>query len=146
MTIDAALTITLLISLGCNLVGFYYIRDLLGRLGWLTQNLANLGELIEGFQKHIKGVHELEKFYGDEDMRLLVQHASDLIEVMNDYLDVGLDTELIEDEPEILTEKEITNDKKETPEGEDEKDVFHADTRERDSEVLRRRYDISGEV
>ncbi len=70
MTIDAALTIALLMSLGCNLMAFYYIRDILGRLGWLTQNLANLSELIKGFQKHIKSVYELEKFYGDDDIKL----------------------------------------------------------------------------
>ena len=69
MMIDTPLIIALLISLGCNLIAFYYIRDLLGRLGWLTQNLANLSELIKGFQKHIKGVYELEKFYGDNDIK-----------------------------------------------------------------------------
>ena len=95
MTIDA-LTIVLLISIGCNLLAVVYIRDILGRLGWLTQNLANLTQLIRGFQNHIRGVHELEKFYGDEDLKLLVQHANDLIEVMDDYLEVGLDSELID--------------------------------------------------
>ncbi len=98
MTIDAALSIVLLISLGSNILAFYYIRDLLGRLGWLTQNLDNLSELIKGFQQHIKGVYELEKFYGDNDIKVLVQHTSDLIEVMDDYLEVGLDTQLIEEE------------------------------------------------
>jgi len=137
MTIDAALIIALLVSLGCNLVGFYYIRDILGRLGWLTQNLANLGDLIRGFQTHIKGVYELEKFYGDDDIKLLVQHTSDLIEVMEDYLEVGLDTELIEEEPI----KENTNDNEKEKE-ENQKDVFYSDTRGRDSEVLRSGYNI----
>ena len=98
MTIDAALTIVLLGSLGCNLLAAVYIRDILGRLGWLTQNLTNLTQLIRGFQNHIRGVHELEKFYGDKDLKLLVQHTSDLIEVMDDYLEVGLDSELIEED------------------------------------------------
>ena len=142
MTIDAALTIVLLISLGSNLVGFFYIRDLLGRLGWLTQNLANLRELIKGFQQHIKGVHNLEKFYGDEDIKLLAQHATDLIEVMDDYLDVGLDTELIEEEQ--ITEDQ-TNDTK-TTKIEKQKDVFYSDSRGRDSEVLRSGYNIPGEM
>ena len=137
MTIDAALTIVLLISLGCNLIAFYYIRDLLGRLGWLTQNLANLGELIRGFQNHIRGVHELEKFYGDEDLKLLVQHTSDLIEVMDDYLEVGLDSELIEEE---LTE-DNTNDKTKEK-TKNKEDVLYSDTRGRDSEVLRSGYNI----
>ena len=138
MTIDAALTIALFMSLGCNLVGFYYIRDILGRLGWLTQNLGNLSDLIKGFQTHIKGVHELEKFYGDEDMKLLTQHTNDLIEVMEDYLEVGLDSELIEEEQ--LT-KDNTNDT-EKEKKENEKDVLYSDSRGRDSEVLRSGYDI----
>ena len=141
MTIDAALTIVLLISLGSNLVGFFYIRDLLGRLGWLTQNLANLGELIKGYQDHIKAVYELEKFYGDNDIKILVQHTSDLIEVMEDYLEVGLDSELIEED---LTE-DITNDT-ETTKDEKQENVFYSDSRGRDSEVLRSGYNIPGEM
>ena len=141
MTIDAALTLVLLISLGSNLLAFYYIRDLLGRLGWLTQNLANLTQLIRGFQNHIRNVYELEKFYGDEDLKLVVQHTTDLIEVMDDYLEVGLDSELIEEE---LTE-DNTNDttQKKT---ENKKDVLYSDSRGRDSEVLRSGYNISGEM
>lgn len=141
MMIDAALGIALLISLGSNLIAFYYIRDLLGRLGWLTQNLANLSELIRGFQEHIRGVYELEKFYGDDDVKLLVQHTSDLIEVMDDYLEVGLDSELIEED---LTE-DITNDTK-TKKDREQKDVLYSDSRGRDSEVLRSGYNIPGEM
>ena len=141
MTIDAALTIVLLLSLGTNILAAVYIRDILGRLGWLTQNLANLTQLIRGFQNHIRGVHELEKFYGDEDLKLLVQHTSDLIEVMDDYLEVGLDSELIEEE---LTEDE-TNDTTQTQK-ENQENVFYSDTRGRDSEVLRSGYDLSGKV
>ena len=107
MMIDTALGIALMLSLIVNLLGFYYMRDILGRLGWLTQNLANLSELLNGFQQHIKGVYELEKFYGDSDIKLLVQHTSDLIEVIDDYIEVGLDTELIQEEGlDDLTEEE----------------------------------------
>ena len=142
MMIDTALTIILLISLGSNLVAFYYIRDLLGRLGWLTQNLTNLSQLIDGFKSHIKGVYELEKFYGDEDIKLLTQHTGDLIEVLEDYLEVGLDSELIEEE-------QLTKDNNNDTEKEKEKNqenVFYSDTRGRDSEVLRGGYDIPTKV
>tara|TARA_Y100001937_G_C7097028_1_gene320576 strand:+ start:348 stop:773 length:426 start_codon:yes stop_codon:yes gene_type:complete len=141
MTIDAAIIIVLLISLGSNILAVVYIRDILGRLGWLTQNLGNLTQLIRGFQKHIKGVYELQKFYGDEDIRLLVEHTNDLIEVMNEYLEVGLDSQLIEEE---ITEDEI-NDTTQTQK-ENKKDVFYSDSRGRDSEVLRSGYDLSGKV
>lgn len=141
MTIDAALTIVLLMSLGSNLLAAVYIRDILGRLGWLTQNLTNLTQLIKGFQNHIKSVHELEKFYGDEDLKLLVQHTTDLIEVMDDYLEVGLDSELIEED---LTEDNTNDNEKEKEENQE--NVFYSDTRGRDSEVLRSGYDIPGKV
>ena len=141
MTIDAALTIVLLMSLGCNILAAVYIRDILGRLGWLTQNLGNLTQLIRGFQNHIRSVHELEKFYGDEDLKLVVQHTTDLIEVMDDYLEVGLDSELIEEE---LTEDNINDNEKEKKENQE--NVFYSDTRGRDSEVLRSGYNISGKM
>lgn len=142
MTIDAALTIVLLISLGSNLIAFYYIRDLLGRLGWLTQNLTNLSELIGGFKSHIKGVYELEKFYGDNDIKLLTQHTGDLIQVLEDYLEVGLDSELIEEEQ--LT-KDNNNDTEKEKE-ENQENVFYSDTRGRDSEVLRSKYNIPAKM
>lgn len=141
MMIDTALGIALLISLGCNIIAFYYIRDILGRLGWLTQNLANLSELIRGFQEHIRGVYELEKFYGDDDIKLLVQHTNDLIEVMDDYLEVGLDSELIEED---LNEDQIDDTK--TTKDREQKDVLYSDSRGRDSEILRSGYNISGEM
>ena len=128
MTINTALMIALLMSLSGNLIGFYYLRDLLGRLGWLTQNLANLSELVRGFQKHIRGVYELEKFYGDNDIKRLVSHTNDLIEVLDDYLDVGLDSELIEEE-ELgdLTNKDNLNDTTQEKK-EDQKNVFYSDS------------------
>jgi hypothetical protein len=138
MTIDAALSLVLLMSLGFNLIAVIYIRDLLGRLGWLTQNIGNLEQLIKGYKSHIKGVHELEKFYGDQDLKLLVQHTSDLIEVMDDYLEVGLDSELIEED---LTEDNTNDNEKEKEEN--QKDVLYSDSRGRDSEVLRSGYDVS---
>ena len=141
MMIDAALPIVLLLSLGSNILAAVYIRDILGRLGWLTQNLTNLTQLIRGFQNHIRGVHELEKFYGDKDLKLLVQHTSDLIEVMDDYLEVGLDSELIEEELTEDDTNDTTQEKKENKEN-----VFYSDTRGRDSEVLRSGYDLSGKV
>ena len=62
MTIDAALSIVLLMSLGCNILAAVYIRDILGRLGWLTQNLANLTQLIRGFKTTLEVFMSLKNF------------------------------------------------------------------------------------
>jgi len=110
MSIEIPIVIALMISLSANLVGFYYMKDLLGRLGWLTQNMANLNELIRGYQDHIRGVYALEQFYGDEQIKIVVQHTADLVEVLEDYLEVGLDTELLEEEVSELSNKDSEND------------------------------------
>lgn len=112
MSIEIPLIIALIISLGSNVLGFYYMRDILGRLGWLTQNMAALDDMIKGYQKHLKEVHQLEQFYGDEQIKTLLQHTTDLVEVLSDYMEVGLDTELIEDESEFLTEENNEETKK----------------------------------
>ena len=112
MLIEIPLLIALAISLGANLLGFYYIRDILGRLGWLTQNLVTLNELLQGYQKHVESVYQLEQFYGDESIRSLADHSRDLVEVLEDYIDVGLDAELIEDEEvSELSTKDNINEK-----------------------------------
>ena len=110
MSIEIPIAIALMISLSANLVGFYYMKDLLGRLGWLTQNIANLNELIRGYQGHLRSVYALEQFYGDEQLKIVVQHTADLVEVLEDYLEVGLDTELLEEEVSELSNKENEND------------------------------------
>tara|TARA_Y100001937_G_scaffold127660_1_gene200600 strand:+ start:2810 stop:3151 length:342 start_codon:yes stop_codon:yes gene_type:complete len=113
MLIEIPLIIALTVSLSANLLGFYYMRDLLGRLGWLTQNMMTLNELVKGYESHLKAVYNLEQFYGDEQIKTLVQHTSDLIEVLDDYMEVGLDAELIEEE-ESDTIIEENNDEKTT--------------------------------
>lgn len=112
MSIEIPLIIALLISLGANLLGFFYLRDLLGRFIWLSQNIANLSDLLKGYQSHIKSIYELEQFYGDQEIKALVEHSADLVEVIEEYLQAGLDAELLEDEEEVseLSNEDNNND------------------------------------
>ena len=111
MSIEIPLVIALIISISANMLGFYYIRDLVGRLGWLTQNMMTLNELIQGYKKHLIVTYELEQFYGDTQIKTLIEHTSDLVEVIEDYMDVGLDAELIESEEGLELSNEETYDK-----------------------------------
>ncbi len=116
MLIDIPIFIALIISLGCNLIGFIYVRDLIGRLGWFTQNLSVLEELIKGYQKHLAELYSLEQFYGDKEIQTLVSHTADLVEVLEDYLEVGLDQEMIEEDESVLITEETQDDEKKTQE------------------------------
>ena len=112
MSIDIPIFIALIISLGSNLMAVIYIRDLLGRLNWLTLNLGVLEELIKGYQKHLKDIYALEQFYGDNEIKTLVSHTADLVEVLEDYLEAGLDQEIIEEDESVLTTKDNQNEEK----------------------------------
>jgi hypothetical protein len=116
MSIDIPIFIALIISLGANLIALIYIRDLLGRLNWMMQNLGVLEELIRGYQKHLRDIYSLEQFYGDNEIKSLVSHTADLVEVLEDYLEAGIEQEVIEeDELETLT-KDTKHDEKKTEE------------------------------
>lgn len=93
-----------------------YIRDLLGRLNWLTLNLGVLEELIKGYQKHLRDIYALEQFYGDNEIKTLVSHTADLVEVLEDYLEAGLDQEIIEEDEPVSLTKDTQNDETKTEE------------------------------
>ena len=112
MLIDVPIILALIISLGSNLMAVIYIRDLLGRLNWLTLNLGVLEELIKGYQKHLKDIYALEQFYGDNEIKTLVSHTADLVEVLEDYLEAGLDQEIIEEDEPVLITKDKQNEEK----------------------------------
>lgn len=116
MSIDVPIFIALTISLGANLLALAYIRDLIGRLGWITQNLSVLEELVKGYQKHLKDIYSLEQFYGDKEIKTLVSHTADLVEVLEDYLEVGLDQEIIEEDESVITTEDKQYDEKKTEE------------------------------
>ena len=112
VSIDVPIFIALIISLGCNLIAVIYIRDLLGRLNWITLNLSVLEELIKSYQKHLSDMYSLEQFYGDNEIKTLISHTADLVEVLEDYLEAGLDQEIIEEDESVLTTEDTQNDEK----------------------------------
>ena len=47
--------------------------------------LKDLVRIFKNFSGHLKGVHDLEMFYGDETLRHLMRHATDIIETFEVY-------------------------------------------------------------
>ena len=97
MLIDVPIILALIISLGSNLMAVIYIRDLLGRL-------------------NLRDIYSLEQFYGDNEIKTLVSHTADLVEVLEDYLEAGLDQEIIEEDESVLTTEDKQNDETKTEE------------------------------
>jgi len=60
------------LSVICNVFFFVYIRSI---LLFVSEELGDLQNMIDGFAKHVQSVYELEMFYGDQTLQALLDHA-----------------------------------------------------------------------
>ena len=132
MTVNIALIIALITSVGINIFGFWYIRDILGRLTWISQNIDDIARIIEIHAEHLKAVRRLEQFYGDQELAGLVEHTQATIELLEDYQTAVLVLEPTEDVVEETPNQKDNNNGEKTEES-IQKDVLYAGTRRRDS-------------
>ncbi len=80
------------ISAVINLISLFYIKWLIKTITIINQDVENVTDLISEFATHTKQVYELEMFYGDETLKKLMNHASQLSERLID-LDLVLNEE-----------------------------------------------------
>ena len=73
--LEMALAGMLFLSLGFNVFLFMYARMAIVRLLAFSEELGDLQQMINSFANHVKGVYELEMFYGDETLKSLMDHA-----------------------------------------------------------------------
>tara|TARA_B100001093_G_scaffold340006_1_gene324775 strand:- start:227 stop:619 length:393 start_codon:yes stop_codon:yes gene_type:complete len=130
MTANIGLIIALVMSVSINIFVFWYIKDILGRLTWISENINDVAQVIVVFQQHLKAVFKLEQFYGDQEIKSLVEHTRETIEILEDYQTAVLDLEPVEVEE---TPNQKDNDNGEETEEGIQKDVLYAGTRRRDS-------------
>ena len=83
MTIEIWLAITLTISMIVNFVLVWFSREQSKRLSYVTENISDLTQMVQTFQKHLKDVYSLEAFYGDETLEALLLHAKSLVSILN---------------------------------------------------------------
>lgn len=129
MTIDIALIIALLSSVTINIFALWYIKDVLGRLTWISQNINDIVELSKAYSGHVRTIYSLQEYYGDEDIRNLLEHTTLFLEELEEYQEAVLQLEPVEFQQ---NNKEIENAENEE-EDEVQKDVFYAGTRRRNS-------------
>ena len=126
MTLTNWLIIALFLSILGNLFGVWYIRKLLAKVLFVSQNLTDLVDLLSTYRNHLKRVYAMDMFHGDETMKFLIQHTNSLLDVLEDYSDIYKLTEPIELEEE---DEESYDDEETRPQAVDEENVFYGGTR-----------------
>jgi len=69
----------LLISTVFNLFLMWYGYKLLKKYTYASQNTTEMLDVVEKYKKHLRGVYELETFYGDETLQSLLDHSEELV-------------------------------------------------------------------
>ena len=111
MTLTNWLVIALILSIVGNLLALWYIRKLLAKILFVSQNLTDLVDLLTTYRNHLQRLFNLEMYYGDETMQFLIKHTRSLLTVLEDYSDIYLMTEPIEVDEE---DEESYDDEEET--------------------------------
>ena len=131
MTVEIWLLISLVVSLGLNILLFLFSRDISKRYYVVLENLDDLVLIISDYRTHLRDIYAMEMFYGDETLELLMAHTRDLLDILeNDYGDISLIENIIEHEEEYEEEYEKSEEES-IPQV--EKDVFYGGTRKRNS-------------
>ena len=65
MSLQTTLILFLIISVFVNLVFFWYTRNILSKLIFVSENLGDLSEMIYQFVVHIDKINQMEMFYVD---------------------------------------------------------------------------------
>ena len=77
----------LLLSLCMNIVLIWYSRKLTKQFLFFSENIEGLEGALTSFDEHLKGVHELEMFYGDDTLGSLIEHSRAIVGTIQEFSD-----------------------------------------------------------
>jgi hypothetical protein len=78
--------ITLLaLSVGVNIVALWFIRNLLTKLFFVSNNMGEVNDVMLRFAEHLDAVHAMETFYGDQTLQGLLQHSELVVEMLGEF-------------------------------------------------------------
>jgi len=128
---DMALTIngwTLAFLLSLATIGFLmiYVRYLLRELVDLSETIVEMNNEFISFSSHLKALHEMEMFYGDETLGGLMDHSKHLINLFENFEDqVGFEDDAEENEEDL----DDGTEEAQTPQIQQQAEVFYGGTR-----------------
>lgn len=68
-----------------NISLLFYVRWLLSSIKTMNEQIDSIWNTVGVFTSHLKGVYELETFYGDETLEALLKHSSMLLSEIESF-------------------------------------------------------------
>ena len=117
MVVAGILPFLLYISIILNATLIWYLIIAIKRSNEIREDTLSIFNSIESFADHLEEIHELETFYGDQDLQNLISHSRSLINSIIDtqekfYDDIEVVTEQYDEEHD---DEEQYDNEEETP-------------------------------
>ena len=75
----------IIVSVLVNILLLIYARWLIKILKVKEEEVTDLSNTISEYVSHVKGVHEMEMFYGDNTLKTLIEHGKNMIEKIENF-------------------------------------------------------------
>ena len=124
------LGIIFVISIIANIFMFWYIRNLLSKMLFISENLGDLVSMVKAYAGHLKSVYSLDMYRGDETIQFLMSHTTSFSEMLEEYEDVYSMSIPIEEDESLEHDEGEQQQKEVELDGEN---VFYAGSRKRDT-------------
>jgi len=113
------LIIGLIASVLLNLLLFWYIRNILGKLLFVSDNIGYLLEKADEYTEHLDIVYNLETFYGEPVLENLLKHSKSISDEIKKFHSIY-----------SLTQDEVTEESDEEDEEDEEEEEDIAEKEE----------------
>tara|TARA_R110000824_G_scaffold67134_3_gene173853 strand:+ start:518 stop:823 length:306 start_codon:yes stop_codon:yes gene_type:complete len=78
------LTISVLINIGL----IWYVRVLLQKFVFISENVDDMFYSLDNYSKHLESLYKLETYYGDETLESLIKHSKNVVLDMEDFKNI----------------------------------------------------------
>jgi hypothetical protein len=79
------LSVFLLLSISANIALIWFAWKSIKRIAEYDEELTEIVQIMKNFTNHLRVVHDMEMFYGDETLRHLLRHSTEIISSFENY-------------------------------------------------------------
>jgi hypothetical protein len=83
--IYAVLLTLLLVSVAGNVMLFWYCRTLISKCWNAAEAASEIFTRFDAYKKHLQDVYQLRLFYGDRNLKEILEHTTDLLNFLKQY-------------------------------------------------------------
>ena len=96
----------LFLSASVNIGLVWYVKKFVDKDSNIESDIIAIVEKIDAFSEHIEDLHQLEMYYGDENLQKLMEHSNELVNYFIDFQQEHFDVEVQEIEDAETPETE----------------------------------------